>query len=266
MANTSRSTASGAVLIIGSSHVRDDDPTQKVELPQARPDAGYRGAPAQHHDDLLAPLSPDEQRDVQRLFQRWAQTQTLLTQLFVAGHTPQLGMTSLHPSEVLPQLLPWAAQLRGVQVAMLGPHWLATPPPPQARLPLHVPLQSIDPPQPSGALPQLEPGGQVVNGVQQRLAVPPPPQVWPPAQLQVKVAEQPSDSEPHTPAGQARLGTQGPTPQTLAPPPPQMGVAGGQSSLQWAIPPQPSLIAPHAPAGQLDGIQSAPPSALSGRA
>jgi hypothetical protein len=63
---------------------------------------------------------------------------------------------------------------------------------------LHVP-HVIMPPQPSIAVPQTSPDGQVVAGLQPHwLAVPPPPHVWGELQFppQVRVPPQPSDMVP----------------------------------------------------------------------
>jgi hypothetical protein len=53
---------------------------------------------------------------------------------------------------MLPQFLPWAAQVVGVQEPV--PQTLAVPPPPQVWLDPQVPQLTL-PPQPSGMLPQF---------------------------------------------------------------------------------------------------------------
>ena len=84
-------------------------------------------------------------------------TQTLFVHVWPLPQVPQLSVPP-QPSEMLPQFLPWAAQVVGVQesvqvlfvhVCLLG----------------QVPQLSV-PPQPSEALPQSNPSPEQVFGVQ----------------------------------------------------------------------------------------------------
>jgi hypothetical protein len=101
--------------------------------------------------------------------------------------------------------------------------------------------QLIMPPQPSGAVPQFWPVGQVVlgtHGVPQTLGVPPPPQVAGAVQVpQLSMPPQPSAMEPQFwPLGQVVSGVQ---PQTLGVPPPPQVWGEVHAGPQKSMPPQP---------------------------
>jgi hypothetical protein len=76
------------------------------------------------------------------------------------------------PFEIVPQFLPCAAHVVGVQ-----PHTFAVPPPPHVLGNVHEPQLGV-PPQPSEIVPQFLPCAAHVVGVQPHtFAVPPPPHV-----------------------------------------------------------------------------------------
>ena len=81
---------------------------------------------------------------------------------------PQLPQESvaLQPSLMVPQFLPWAAQVVGVQVP--APQTLGVPPPPHDCPWPQLPQESV-PLQPSLTVPQFLPCGQEVSGVQEGL-------------------------------------------------------------------------------------------------
>src|SRR5215510_9650338 len=105
-----------------------------------------------------------------------ATPQTLATpappQVWGAVQTPQVRVPP-QPSGMVPQFLPWAAQVVGVQGAGV-PQTLATPPPPQVWGAVQTPQVSV-PPQPSGMVPQFLPCAAHVVGVPAHVSVPPQP-------------------------------------------------------------------------------------------
>ena len=77
----------------------------------------------------------------------------LVKQIWPLGQVPQSSVP-LQPSEMLPHVLPWAAQLVGVQPQTLGVPGL---PPPQLFGAAQAPQFRSGPPQPFGMLPQFLP-------------------------------------------------------------------------------------------------------------
>jgi hypothetical protein len=89
----------------------------------------------------------------------WLDSQVPLLQIWQVGHEPQLRVLP-QPSEIVPQFLPWAAQVVGVQQVPLVQIWLAA----QQLLPqvlagaahVHLPLTHVKlAPQASPQAPQL---------------------------------------------------------------------------------------------------------------
>jgi hypothetical protein len=172
-----------------------------------------------------------------------AQTSVALVANALARSSPcGAGCTKHHPSGEQTELVG----------AMVAPHALGSPPPPQVIAPWQA-LHTSVPPQPSGMVPHDTPADAHVAGTHAHWfdALHANPAAHAPHE---RVPPQPSGIEPHCAPAVAHVVVV--QPQVFAvPPPPQ--VCGAKHVPQLSVPPQPSDGVPHvAPRAQHEvGVQ-----------